>query len=369
MQSMEQLLAGMRKHEASDLHLKTGINPHYRIAGRLRKIEGQTFETSEEIEKMIRPMIPEAKRHVYDEQGSLDFSFRDATHDRYRINVFRAMGDTNVAIRRVNADIPSYRDLHLPDVFHDLVERTFAGLILVGGVTGCGKSTTLAAMVEHVNATRPVHIITIEDPIEYAFKPDKAIISQREIGLDVPDFHEALRFMVREDPDVVFIGEMRDQETMLAAIQAAETGHLVFGSIHTQDASQSLSRILEFFPRSDHDFIRSSLANSLAAICCQRLIPAVDPKIGRVPSTEVLLADTTVKEKIRRDEDNDLPAILSSSADSGMHNFTMSLANLIEKDFIDLKTAMEFAPNREALMSKIKGIEVSAQSLVTRLKT
>ncbi len=367
---MDQLLKGMQKNEASDLHLKTGVNPYYRVSGRLRKLVNQAvMETSEQVEELIQPLMAPEKWQQYLEKGSLDFAYRDDLGDRYRINVFRAMGDTNVAFRRINSDIPNYEALRLPPVYGDLVDKTFDGLILVGGVTGCGKSTTLAAMLEHVNATRSVHIITIEDPIEYTFRNEKAIVSQREVGLDVPSFHDALHYMVREDPDVVFIGEMRDQDTMLAAIQASETGHLVFGSIHTQDCMQSLARILEFFPRTEHDFIRSSLANSLAAVCCQRLIPSVDPEVGRVPSTEVLVANATVREKIRRNEDEDIPAIISGSADDGMRNFTHSLAELIEQDMIDLKTGLEFAPNREALMSKVKGIEVSAQTMVSRVKS
>ena len=367
-QNMDQLLRGMAKLGASDLHLKTGINPYYRISGRLRKLDFPVLENSDAVEELIRPLVPNEKWERYQEQGSLDLSFRDDYGDRYRINVYRAMGDTTVAFRRISPDIPSYESLHLPKIYGELIEKTFDGLILVGGVTGCGKSTTLAAMLEHVNATRGVHIITLEDPVEYTFKTEKAIVSQREIGLDVPNFHDALKYLMREDPDVVFIGEMRDRDTMMAAIQAAETGHLVFGSIHTQDCMQSLARILEFFPRTEHDFIRSSLANSLTGVLCQRLIPAVDPEIGRVPATEILIGNATVREKIRREEDEDIPAIISGSADDGMRNFTMSLAELIDKDMIDLKTAMEYAPNREALMSKVKGIEVSAATMVGRMK-
>jgi twitching motility protein PilT len=278
------------------------------------------------------------------------------------------MGDSTAAFRRINSDIPSYESLHLPKIYNNLIEKTFDGLVLVGGVTGCGKSTTLAAMLEHVNSTRGVHIITLEDPVEYTFKNEKAIVSQREIGLDVPSFHDALKYLMREDPDVVFIGEMRDRDTMMAAIQAAETGHLVFGSIHTQDCMQSLARILEFFPRQEHDFIRSSLANSLSGVLCQRLIPAVDPEIGRVPATEVLLGNATVREKIRRTEDEDIPAIISGSADDGMRNFTTSLAELIAKDMIAAKVAYEYAPSPEALKSKVKGIEVSAATMVGRMK-
>jgi twitching motility protein PilT len=235
-------------------------------------------------------------------------------------------------------------------------------------VTGCGKSTTQAAMIDHINETQYVNIISIEDPIEYAFKPKKAIVSQREIGLDVLAFADALRGAVRQDPDVIFIGEMRDRETLLAALQAAETGHLVFCTLHTADTMQSLSRILEFFPPDQHTFIRSSLANSLKAILAQRLLPAIDPKISRVPAVEVLLGEGIVKEKIREGADTDLPEVILGSRETGMQNFTQSLADLVEQDLVYTDVAMEYAPNREQLKGLLTGIKLSAQTLVHRVK-
>lgn len=268
------------------------------------------------------------------------------------------------AMRRVKGEIPTYKDLHLPKVYEDLVLKTHEGLVLVSGVTGSGKSSTLAAMLDHVNETRRTHIITIEDPIEFAFIPKKSIISQREIGIDIPNFAEALRYVVRQDPDVILIGELRDADTMMAALQAAETGHLVLASIHTSDATQAFSRILEFFPRNQHVFIRSSIANSLAAICCQRLVPASDEKIGRLPATEILIANATVVDKIRRDEDEDMPAIMETSTQEGMRTFTHSLAELIEMEMIYFDTAMKYAPNRDALAAAVRGIKSTAGGLV-----
>jgi len=366
--SMQSLLDGMRQYGASDLHLKVHVPPYYRIAGRLRKLDTPELESSEQVETMVRPLISEAMFDQFKRCGSLDFSYADKHGDRFRVNMYRAKSDTHVAFRRIHSVIPTYEALHLPPIYHDLMERSYEGLILVGGVTGCGKSTTLAAMIEHVISTRPVHVVTLEDPIEYNFHTEKAIFAQREIGLDVPSFHDGLRFMLREDPDVVFIGEMRDRETMLAAIQSAETGHLVFGSIHTQDCAQTLSRILEFFPHEDHDFVRSSLAASLAAVMCQRLLPAVDTKIGRVPATEVLIANSTVREKVRKGEDEDIEDIIASSTEEGMRSFTFSLAEMVRNDMIDMKTALEYAPNREALDSQIKGIQLSRQTMIHRVK-
>jgi twitching motility protein PilT len=225
-------------------------------------------------------------------------------------------------------------------------------------------------MIEHINLTQAVNIITIEDPVEYQFSRQKAIVSQREIGIDVPNYPIALRYIVRQDPDVVFIGEMRDHETVLSAIQAAETGHLVFGSLHTADTMQSFNRILEFFPQDEHDFIRSALSTSLKGICAQRLLPAVDGfDVGMVPATEVLLANAAVRDKIREGQDDDLPAIVGSSIAEGMRNFTYSLAELVNKEWVTASTAMEYAPNRDALRSALKGVEVKVQSTVGRIRS
>ncbi len=362
------LLVGMGKLEASDLHLKVGYPPYYRVAGHLRKLkEMEALPDSAFIERMMETLVPPQRRHEYDERGDLDFSAKGPTGDRYRINIFRTGEEMHAAIRRVQSEIPSFEGLQLPPIYKQLTEEANEGLMLVSGVTGSGKSSTLAAMVQRVNELRAVHIITIEDPVEFMFHPKKAILSQREVGIDVPSFAEALRFMVRQDPDCVMIGEMRDKETMISAIQAAEPGHLVFGSLHSSDTQQSFSRILEFFPRDEHDFIRSSLANSLKAILCQRLLPGI-AEGTRVPACEILLANSTVREKIRREEDEDLPAIIAGSVDEGMCSFTQSLAELVKGEKVHFDTALEFAPNRDALKSEIKGITTSAQGLVGRIR-
>jgi twitching motility protein PilT len=220
-----------------------------------------------------------------------------------------------------------------------------------------------------VNHTRAVNIVTVEDPVEYRFVPAKSIVSQREIGIDVEDFHSALRSVVRQDPDVILIGEMRDRQTVLAAVQAAETGHLVFGTLHTADTMQAFGRILEFFPQDERGFVRAALSSSLKAICAQKLLPAVEGfEVPVVPATEVLLANPSVREKIREGEENDLPAIISTSGGEGMHSFTTSLANLVNKEWVDLHTALDYAPNRDALNSAIRGVQVKAQTLVNRIK-
>lgn len=363
------LLEKMKEFAASDLHLKTGVPPVYRVAGELRRSNLDPFSADGgEIERLIEPIIPKKRLDEFERRGALDFATTLPNGDRFRVNIMRSCDHMHAAIRRVRAEIPSFESLHLPPIYAKLAEQTHEGLVIVCGVTGCGKSSTLASMIDHINATRHVNIISIEDPIEYLFQAKQGIVSQREIGLDVDNFADALRSAVRQDPDLLFIGEMRDKETMLAALQAAETGHLVFCTLHTADTMQSLARILEFFPPDQHTFIRSSLANGLRAILAQRLIPAIDESIQRVPACEVLLADAIVKEKIREGADNDLPEVISGARDAGMQSFTAALADLVQNEAVYLDTAMEFAPNREQLLASVRGIKTSAQTLVHRVK-
>lgn len=367
--SIVPLLEKMGELQASDLHLKTSVPPVYRVAGELRKTSLPPIPiNSRIIEKLMDPIIPPARKSIYDEKGGLDFAYNLPNGDRFRINILRSCDQMHAAIRRVKGVIPSFEELRLPPIYRKLAEQTGEGVIIVCGVTGCGKSTTQAAMIDHINETQAINIISIEDPIEFTFTPKKAIVSQREIGLDVAVFSDALRSAVRQDPDVIFIGEIRDRETLIAALQAAETGHLVFCTLHTADTMQSLARILEFFPPDQHTFIRSSLANGLKAICAQRLLPAIDEKISRVPACEVLLGEPIVKEKIREGADTDLPEIIAGARDSGMRNFTQSLAELIEQGLVYMDVAMEYAPNREALKGIMQGIKTSAQTLVHRVK-
>lgn len=375
--NIKKLLGAMRRLDASDLHIKVGIPPTYRIGGALRPIEADPV-SEDEADHLLDPILSEVQKQKFDETGDLDFAWHledtDGPGDRFRINMLRSGNHTHAAIRRVKAEIPGYADLRLPPVYSDIVKKQREGLVLIVGVTGSGKSSTLAAMLDEVNATRPVNIITIEDPVEYRFVPKQAIISQREIGIDVTDFHEALRHVVRQDPDVIFIGEMRDQETVLSAIQAAETGHLVFATLHTADTMGAFGRMLEFFPQEERAFVRGSLASTLKAICAQRLVPANPELAAReggskvVPAVEVLLSSPTVRELIRDGRDSDLPAVISTSRADGMVSFTQYLAELVDKEWISSQVAQEYAPNRDMLNSILKGVEVKAASLVGRIK-
>lgn len=361
------LLEAMGKLQASDLHIKVGVPPTFRVGGLLRAVQGEPL-SEDEADHIIDPILPEKLRERLERDGSVDFA-TFVREDRFRCNIFRAGGHINAAIRRVKADIPSYESLRLPPVYGDIVAKSNEGLILVCGVTGSGKSTTLAAMIEQLNATEAVNIITIEDPVEYRFSKKKAIVSQREIGIDVPNFPIAMRAVVRQDPDVIFIGELRDHDTVLAAIQAAETGHLVFASLHTADTMQTFNRLLEFFPREEHGFIRSSLANTVRGIFAQRLLPALpETKFGVVPATEVLINNPAVREKVREGFDEDIPAIINQSVPDGMRSFTYSLTELVKKEWVSMQTAMAYAPNREALDSALKGVEVKASTMVSRIR-
>ena len=372
--NIKKLLGAMGRLDASDLHIKVGIPPTYRIGGALKPIDGDPV-SEEEADHLLDPLLTEIQKKRFEETGDLDFAWHiegpdGGAGDRFRINMLRSGNHTHAAIRRVKAEIPSYADLHLPQVYSDIVHRERDGLVLIVGVTGSGKSSTLAAMLDEVNATRGENIITIEDPVEYRFTPKQSIISQREIGIDVTDFHEALRHVVRQDPDVIFIGEMRDQETVLSAIQAAETGHLVFATLHTADTMGAFGRMLEFFPQDERTFVRNSLSATLKAICAQRLVPANDEITGTkvVPAVEVLLTSPMVKELIRDERDADLPSVVASSREEGMVSFTQYFAELVDKEWVAMQTAKEYAPNRDMLESILKGVEVKAASLVGRIK-
>lgn len=372
--NIKKLLAAMGRLDASDLHIKVGIPPTYRIGGELRPIEADPV-SEDEADHLLDPLLTEVQKKKFEETGDLDFAWHiedpdGGPGDRFRINMLRSGNHTHAAIRRVKAEIPSYAELHLPKVYSDIVHRERDGLVLIVGVTGSGKSSTLAAMLDEINATRAVNIITIEDPVEYRFIPKQSIISQREIGIDVTDFHEALRHVVRQDPDVIFIGELRDQETVLSAIQAAETGHLVFATLHTSDTMGAFGRMLEFFPQDERTFIRNSLAGTLKAICAQRLVPSNDEQTGTkvVPAVEVLLTSPTVRELIRDERDSDLPAVIATSREDGMVLFTHYFAELVNKEWVTMQTAREYAPNRDMLNSILKGVEVKAANLVGRLK-
>ena len=358
------LFVAMGSHKASDLHLKTGQPPYFRVDSALRSVASDSLP-AETLEVMVESLLDERHQSIFVAEGTVDLAYEIPGGDRFRINVFRQRGEISLAARRVTRDIPNFQALNLPALIAPIIQET-AGLILLAGPTGSGKSTTIASMINEINRTRRSHIVTIEDPIEYLYTDQKSLVNQREIGIDVPDFATALRSMLREDPDVVLIGEMRDHETFAAALQASETGHLVFGTIHASSAAQTISRILELFPAAARKAISQSLAYNLKAVVCQKLLPCVKTGISRVPAVEVLRVTPMVRELLEAERFPEIGDVIRSSEGDAMCSFTTSLHDLIESDMIDPKVAYAAAPNVEELKMRMKGIRQSNNGLIGR---
>ena len=360
---LEKLLHVLARLRGSDLHLKSHHPPIVRVGGKLRAVEMPEL-SPRAMEALIREILDEEKLAELERTGSADIALSIPEVGRYRLNIYRQRGSLTVAARRVNTEIPTLKELNLPESLYNLAEFE-RGLVILSGTTGSGKSTTLAAMIEHVNRTRREHVITIEDPIEYLFTDKKSVIAQREIGIDVDNFDSALKYVVRQDPDVILIGEMRDRETLQAALTAAETGHLVFGTLHSGTVGQCFGRILDLFDAIDHPQIRSGLSFNLQAIVCQQLLTSIQAGIERVPAVEILIATPIVRKLIREGEFAKLVDVVSVSGEEGMMDFNCSLAALVLGGFIDKNTALAASPMREALEMHLKGIDVSKKGIVS----
>jgi twitching motility protein PilT len=362
---IDKLFRALVKLEGSDLHLKVGLAPHVRVKGSLRPLNRPPVDDDEMV-RLIFPMMDERNRRIFDEDGGADFAYSlevDGATWRFRVNVLQQMGHVGLVARRVNNWIPSFEGLNLPPILEELCKFS-QGMILLAGVTGSGKSTTIASMLDWVNRHYRKHILTLEDPIEFTFTEDKCLINQREIGLDVRDFMIGMKHAVREDPDVMLVGEMRDRETFETAIHAAETGHLVFGTIHASTAPSTIGRILDLFPQPMHAAIRSALAFNMRAIIAQKLLPSIQEDIGRVPTVEIMTFNPTVTKLILESKDNKLGDAIRIGAKEGMQDFTISLKSLVERKLIDRATAFEVAPNVEALKMALKGIEVKEPGIL-----
>lgn len=342
---------------ASDLHLKADTVPRVRIGGDLKTLKTDPL-SNDEIEAMVAEILSPAQFDEYNARGSIDIAYAMSRTERFRVNIFKQRGYTSLAARRINPRIPSYSELHLPEVLHRIA-NVEQGLILLCGITGSGKSTTIAAMIEQINEARAVHIVTIEDPIEYAYVDKKAFINQREVGLDCESYEAAIRSLMREDPDVIVIGEMRDRITFQAAVQAAETGHLVFSTIHASSAAGAVTRILELYPQDQHTQIRIALASNLQAIVYQKLIPAIDPQVKRVPALEVMLQSTNVRKYIMEGRETELTSVIRGERGTGMIDFNDMLAELVMKETISTKEALLASPNPDELRMRMKGIKTS----------
>ena len=350
------------KAKASDMHLKVGQPPKLRIYGQLKNTTGEVM-TAEKIEQLVFEILSPEQKEFFLKHGSVDFAHEIGDETRFRVNVFRQRGAISLAARRVNTNILSFESLYLPAVLGKICDIN-QGLVLVVGPTGCGKTTTIASMIDHINQTRNCHILTIEDPIEYLFKDKKAIVSQREIGIDVSNFDEALTYLIRQDPDVVFVGEMRDAMTVTAGMRAAETGHLIFGTMHSANASQAIQRLLDLFPQSERSLIRQTLSLTIKAVVSQVLLPSVKEGVDQMPAVEILIANPTVRKLISEEREADLPSVIRSCQNEGMQDFTESLRVLVMQGGVELKTALQHAPNADELKMAIKGIRATASGIL-----
>lgn len=353
------------KMQVSDLHLKADRPPFVRIKGDLRPMTGGPL-TGEQIRSGIFELLSKEQQDQYDHHGAIDFAYDvgpPGDADRFRVNAFQQRGKMSVAARRVNRNIKKFEELYLPPTLSKISEFN-QGMVLLAGITGSGKSTTIASMIDYVNERYPVHIVTIEDPIEYLFRDKKAVINQREIGIDCDNFHAALKYLMREDPDIVLVGEMRDIETFSAAVHAAETGHLVFGTIHASSAAQTISRILDLFPENERRAVRQALEFNLRSVICQKLIPSVKEEVPLVPAIEIMIANPAIRKLIREERDNEIINVIRACYDDGMIDFTEHLRQLVDQGFIDHETAYQAAPNPDELKMALKGIRARTAAIL-----
>ncbi len=356
------------KHSGSDLHMQVGKPPILRVRGTLRELQMEPI-TKERMWELFDPMISERDRQIYQETGGCDFSYvvvYEGEPWRFRVNMLMQMGYPGMVSRKVERSIPNFEGLYLPPVMEQLCKFD-QGMVLLAGVTGSGKSTTIASMLNWINHNMRKHILTIEDPIEFVYTPDKCLINQREVGIDVKDFKIAMKHAVREDPDIMLVGEMRDMETFETAMHAAETGHLVFGTIHASSAPSTIGRILDLFPTAMHKALRGSMDFNMRGIVAQKLLKTIceDGKgPGRVPIVEIMTFNPTVRKLILEGEDEKLPTAMRLGKEEGMQRFNESLYSFLQKDMISRAAAFEISPNVEELKMLIKGIDVKGAAIL-----
>jgi len=355
LKDIEKLLIALSKNKGSDLHLKANLKPIFRIATVPHEAGPRVLGDSD-VQRLIYEILSDKQKEKYEQDGDIDFAYNIEDWGRYRINVFRDRGSVAVAVRRVNTEIPSFEQLHLPPILKRIALFQ-EGLIIVAGPTGSGKSTTLASILQYINNNRRCHIITIEDPIEYLFKDGKSFVNQREVGLDVKSFNSALKYIVRQDPDVIMLGEMRDPESLEAGLMASETGHLVLGTVHASSAHQTISRIMDLFPAERQEQIRQALSFNLKSIICQKLLPGANPEEARmVPTIEILLNNPSIQKLIQEKEDKKIQEVIRGAEEDGMQDFNRSLLNLINEGLITKEVAFKYSPNAEQLKMYLQGI-------------
>lgn len=351
---IKSLLEEMRGKGASDLHLRANAPVVLRIDGKLIPLEDR-FCSSEVTSSIAQSLMNEEHSSIFRKKHEVDVACFFPALGRFRVNIFRQRGFINCAFRYIPTKIPSIVDLKLPPVITQISENS-RGLVLVTGTTGSGKSTTLASMINHINSTRTSHIVTIEDPIEFVHEDNKSIVSQRELGFDTLNFAEALKHVVRQDPDVILVGEMRDVDTMSAAITAAQTGHLVMSTIHTVDSVQTINRIIDMFPAHQQGQMRYMLADTLKAVVSQRLLPAASGK-GRVPAVEVLIITPLIKKLIENNTMGEISNLMKQGKYYDMQTFNQALLKLFNSGDVKLEDALYAASNPEELMLVIRGVQ------------
>jgi twitching motility protein PilT len=343
---LNELLLATARQNASDLHVSVGRRPTLRIDDKLISLENEKILTPEDTQGLVMSMLTEEQKQTFLKQGDIDFSYAFEDKARFRVNVFFQRGFMSAALRLIPAEIQTIEELNLPAILREFTKLN-QGFVLVVGPAGHGKSTTLASLLDEINHSRMDHIITVEDPIEYLFVQDKAIVSQREIKSDSPDFHQALRSILRQDPDVIMIGEMRDQESISTALTASETGHLVFSTLHTNSASQTIDRIIDSFPADQQGQVSSQLAAVLVGIVSERLVPRIDG--GRLPVCEVMFANSAIRNLIRERKAYQIDLVIETSTQDGMSTLNRSLSELVRRKEITLEDAELYSLNPSEL--------------------
>jgi twitching motility protein PilT len=349
--NLTRLIEGLFKVRASDLHLKVGISPLMRVNGRLTSVKHPPI-TPEEMQQVVSEILPNRLLSTFEKDGAADFAYDAGELGRCRVAAFHQRGFISITFRRINPTPPTIEELMLPSILNQVCD-VHRGMILVTGITGSGKSSTLAAMMQILNSKRRSHIVTVEDPIEYVFKDGTCLVNQMEIGPDCPSFAVAMRRILRFDPDIIMIGEMRDRETVTTAIEAVDTGHLVFSTLHTSDAKQTINRVLHFFAKHEEEMILELLAHNLRAIVSQRLLPR-DDQPGLVPVCELLINTPIIYKLIMEGRVADIDQILKGG-EKGMQNFDLALALMVRTKLISIETALENCHDESGVRRMIRG--------------
>ncbi len=348
---LEELLETTIKQQASDLHISVDWPPVLRISGRLVPLLKNKKFSAKDTKGLAQSMISAEEFEKFLEKREIDFSYHFKDKARFRVNIFFQRENVSCALRLIPSKIPTIKELNLPETLYEFTKAS-QGFVLITGPSSHGKSTTLASLINEINQTKAVHIITIEDPIEYVFKDDRSIVDQREVNRDTISFSAALRSTFRQDPDVIMVGEMRDSETIATAITAAETGHLVFATLHTNSASQTIHRIVDTFPPEQQQQVRAQLSGSLLGVVSQRLIPRI--RGGLIPATEIMMCTPAVANLIRENKIHELPLVIQTSAEKGMISLNRSLASLVKQREISLENALNYSLSPTELKTLIR---------------